>query len=61
MCDADPLSPDAGYILRTRLLQHGGGKDPALIIKDCTNGESLVACQNGVKPSVGCLFKELGI
>lgn len=61
VCEADPLSPDAGGVLRTRLLQYGGGKDPSFIIKDCTNEESLIACpKGGVKPSVKSLFKELG-
>eukprot|EP00250_Pteridium_aquilinum_P035483 c9490_g1_i1 orf=69-2117(+) len=60
LCEADPLSPEAGAILRKQLLEHGGGKDPALIIKDCTNNESLITCSKGVKPSLKCLFKQLG-
>lgn len=61
VCMGDPLSLETGEILRTSLLQHGGGKDPALMIKECAGEEALVSCSNGgVKPTIVSLFSELG-
>lgn len=62
VCTADPLSSEAGETLRKTLLQHGGGKDPAVMIKDCAGEEALISCYKGrVKPASECLFQELGL
>ncbi|KAL1531507.1 Mitochondrial intermediate peptidase [Salvia divinorum] len=55
----DPLSPDAGSALRFKLLQHGGAKDPAIILNNLV-GESAIRNQNGgLIPDITSLAEEL--
>ncbi|XP_057798375.1 mitochondrial intermediate peptidase, mitochondrial isoform X2 [Salvia miltiorrhiza] len=55
----DPLSRGAGSALRFKLLQHGGAKDPAIILNDLV-GDGAIRNQNGgIIPDITSLGKEL--
>ncbi|KAK8587191.1 hypothetical protein V6N13_086193 [Hibiscus sabdariffa] len=46
LCQEDPLSPTTGTLLRTKLLQHGGAKEPADLLTDLV-GDGIVRYRNG--------------
>lgn len=55
----DPLSPSAGSALRSKFLQHGGAKDPAVILNDLV-GDGVIRNQNGgIIPDISALGEEL--
>eukprot|EP00897_Mesotaenium_endlicherianum_P009239 jgi/Mesen1/8343/ME000462S07790 len=59
---ADPLSPEAGQVLRDRMLRHGGARDPALILADVLGPSDLqLSPSGGLKPSVTPLLKDSGL
>ncbi|KAG8381486.1 hypothetical protein BUALT_Bualt06G0126800 [Buddleja alternifolia] len=55
----DPLSLSTGSDLRSKFLQHGGAKDPAIILNDLV-GNSVVRNQNGgIVPDITSLCEEM--
>ncbi|KAH6755680.1 Zincin-like metalloproteases family protein [Perilla frutescens var. hirtella] len=55
----DPLSPAAGSALRSKFLQHGGAKDPAIILNDLV-GDGVIRNHNGgIIPDISGLGEEL--
>ncbi|KAL0282898.1 UNVERIFIED_CONTAM: Mitochondrial intermediate peptidase, mitochondrial [Sesamum angustifolium] len=55
----DPLSPAAGSALRSKFLQHGGAKDPTIILNDLV-GNCVVRKQNGgIIPDITNLGEEM--
>ncbi|KAL2227187.1 probable mitochondrial intermediate peptidase, mitochondrial isoform X1 [Sesamum indicum] len=55
----DPLSLAAGSALRSKFLQHGGAKDPTIILNDLV-GNSVVRKQNGgIIPDITSLVEEM--
>ncbi|KAL0299402.1 UNVERIFIED_CONTAM: Mitochondrial intermediate peptidase, mitochondrial [Sesamum radiatum] len=59
MLQQDPLSPAAGSALRSKFLQHGGAKDPTVILNDLV-GNCVVRKQNGgIIPDITSLGEEM--
>ncbi|EFJ18321.1 hypothetical protein SELMODRAFT_420134 [Selaginella moellendorffii] len=62
VCAANPLSLETGQTLRRGILQHGGAKEPADILRDCLGQDSLItAPSGGVRPCVKQLLSDLGV
>lgn len=61
LCQEDPFSRDTGTALRTKLLQHGGSKEPVDLLTDLV-GEGIVRySEGGVIPDITSLCKEMGL
>ncbi|KAK9120648.1 hypothetical protein Syun_018265 [Stephania yunnanensis] len=59
VCEQDPLSLETGATLRSKLLRHGGAKDPSSLLKDLA-GDSILRYHNGgVMPDLTCLCEEM--
>ncbi|KAG4118310.1 hypothetical protein ERO13_D11G010266v2 [Gossypium hirsutum] len=59
LCQEDPLSPTTGTLLRTKLLQYGGAKEPADLLTDLV-GDGIVRYHNGgIVPDVTSCLEEL--
>ncbi|KAJ4828412.1 Mitochondrial intermediate peptidase [Turnera subulata] len=59
ICQDDPLSLTTGVALRTKLLQHGGAKDPAEMLNDLV-GEGILRYTNGgIVPDMTSFLEEL--
>ncbi|KAK9095424.1 hypothetical protein Scep_026893 [Stephania cephalantha] len=59
VCAQDPLSLETGATLRSKLLRHGGAKDPSSLLKDLA-GDSILRYHNGgVTPDLTCLCEEM--
>ncbi|KAA3476005.1 putative mitochondrial intermediate peptidase, mitochondrial isoform X2 [Gossypium australe] len=59
LCQEDPLSPTTGTLLRTKLLQHGGAKEPADLLTDLV-GDGIVRYHNGgIVPDVTSCLEDL--
>ncbi|KAE8694234.1 putative mitochondrial intermediate peptidase [Hibiscus syriacus] len=59
LCQEDPLSPTTGTLLRTKLLQHGGAKEPADLLTDLA-GDGIIRYRNGgIVPDVSSCLEEL--
>ncbi|KAH7686976.1 mitochondrial intermediate peptidase protein [Dioscorea alata] len=61
VCREDPLSPTVGAAIRSKLLQHGGAKDPASLLRDFAGDDILECCDGGVAPNITSLREELGL
>ncbi|XP_039122984.1 mitochondrial intermediate peptidase, mitochondrial isoform X2 [Dioscorea cayenensis subsp. rotundata] len=61
VCCEDPLSPTVGAAIRSKLLQHGGAKDPANLLRDFAGDNILECCDGGVAPNITSLREELGL
>lgn len=61
MLQQDPLSPAAGSALRSKFLQHGGAKDPTIILSDLV-GDCVIRNQNGgIVPDITSLGAEMNL
>lgn len=61
-CRQDPLSRDTGEKLRHGLLQFGGAKDPAKMLRELLGNDALIASPaGGVSPAPNHLLQELGL
>ncbi|MBA0651947.1 hypothetical protein Goklo_019237, partial [Gossypium klotzschianum] len=59
LCQEDPLSPTTGTLLRTKLLQYGGAKEPADLLTDLV-GDGIVRYHNGgIVPDVTSCLEEM--
>ncbi|XP_050225251.1 mitochondrial intermediate peptidase, mitochondrial isoform X2 [Mercurialis annua] len=57
----DPLSLATGTAIRTKLLQHGGAKEPAEMMNDLV-GEGIIRyCNGGIVPNMTSFLDELGL
>ncbi|KAM1231890.1 hypothetical protein ACFX13_042515 [Malus domestica] len=59
LCHEDPLSLTTGTALRTKLLQHGGAKDPADLLNGLVGDGILRDCNGGIVPDITCLCDEM--
>ncbi|KAL6541754.1 Mitochondrial intermediate peptidase [Orobanche gracilis] len=53
--EEDPLSPSAGSALRSKLLQHGGAKDPTVILNDLVGNCVIRSPNGGIIPDITSL------
>ncbi|KVH88373.1 Metallopeptidase, catalytic domain-containing protein [Cynara cardunculus var. scolymus] len=61
VCKDDPLSLETGSAIRTKLLQHGGAKDPAQLLNDLA-GDGIIRYQNGgIVPDITSLCNEMNL
>lgn len=58
LCQEDPLSLTAGTALRTKVLQHGGSKEPAELLNDLVGEGILKHCDGGIVPDITCFLEE---
>lgn len=59
VCEDDPLSPATGSVLRTRLLHHGGAKEPTDLLNDLVGGGGILKNRDGgVIPDITSLCNE---
>ncbi|XVF09683.1 hypothetical protein REPUB_Repub07fG0116000 [Reevesia pubescens] len=59
LCQEDPLSLTTGTALRTKLLQHGGAKEPADLLTDLV-GDGIIRYHNGgIVPDITSCLEEL--
>ncbi|KAJ8771406.1 hypothetical protein K2173_026583 [Erythroxylum novogranatense] len=61
LCQDDPLSLNTGTALRTKLLQHGGAKDPSEMLNDLAGGGILKHCNGGVVPDMTSFLEEFKV
>ncbi|KAL5718261.1 mitochondrial intermediate peptidase [Ranunculus cassubicifolius] len=61
VCVEDPLSRDAGLVIRTKLLQHGGAKDASSLLKDLVGDHILRYQEGGIMPDLSCVCKEMDL
>ncbi|KAL5744367.1 hypothetical protein ACOSQ2_027483 [Xanthoceras sorbifolium] len=59
LCQEDPLSLTTGTALRTKLLQHGGAKDPADMLNDLVGNGILRHCSTGIVPDITSFSDEM--
>lgn len=61
VCKDDPLSLETGSAIRTKLLQHGGAKDPAQLLNHLA-GHGILRYQNGgIVPDITSLCNEMNL
>ncbi|KAG0498573.1 hypothetical protein HPP92_003264 [Vanilla planifolia] len=61
VCDEDPLSLSTGSAIRSKLLQHGGAKDPSHLLRDLVDHSILRSLDGGVVPDTRSLCKAMGL
>ncbi|KAJ7567508.1 hypothetical protein O6H91_02G150900 [Diphasiastrum complanatum] len=62
ICAKDPLSLQTGDMLRKGFLQHGGAKDPSIMLRDSLGKEALItSVSGGQTPCIDQLLAEYGI
>lgn len=66
VCKEDPLSLETGAAIRTKLLQHGGAKDPAQLLNHLAGDGITRSYQNhghggGIVPDITSLCNELNL
>ncbi|KAK4799886.1 hypothetical protein SAY86_025251 [Trapa natans] len=62
LCQEDPLSSVCGTTLRTKFLQHGGGKEPADLLIDLVGNGILKKCDGGgLVPDISSLCEEMNL
>ncbi|KAM0935180.1 putative mitochondrial intermediate peptidase [Dioscorea sansibarensis] len=61
VCREDPLSPTVGAAIRSKLLRHGGARDPTNLLRDFVGDNILECCDEGVAPNITSLREELGL
>lgn len=59
LCQEDPLSLTTGTALRTKLLQHGGSKDPADMLHDLVGDGIIRRSGTGIVPDITSVLNEL--
>ncbi|KAK4837791.1 hypothetical protein QYF36_008484 [Acer negundo] len=59
LCQEDPLSLTTGTALRTKLLQHGGAKDPADMLNDLVGDGILRHSSAGIVPDITSFSDEM--
>ncbi|KAI4332019.1 hypothetical protein L6164_016962 [Bauhinia variegata] len=59
LCQEDPLSLSAGTALRTKFLQHGGAREPAVLLNDLVGDGILRHCNGGIIPDATSLCYEM--
>ncbi|CAN1842692.1 Mitochondrial intermediate peptidase, mitochondrial [Linum perenne] len=59
LCKEDPLSLATGTAIRTKLLQHGGAKEPAEMLQDLAGDGILKHCNGGIVPDTTSFLEEL--
>lgn len=59
LCQEDPLSLTTGTALRTKLLQHGGAKEPADMLNDLVGDGILRYCNGGIVPDITSFSDEV--
>ncbi|CAJ2638580.1 unnamed protein product [Trifolium pratense] len=59
LCQEDPLSPIAGSALRTKFLQHGGARAPAVILNDLVPDGIYRYYDGGIIPDISSLCEEM--
>jgi intermediate peptidase len=59
LCQDDPLSLTTGTALRTKLLQHGGAKDPADMLNDLVGDGILRQSNAGIVPDITSFSDEM--
>lgn len=59
LCQEDPLSLTTGTALRTKLLKHGGAKEPADMLKDLVGDDILRYSNGGIVPNIASLSREM--
>ncbi|XP_073031397.1 mitochondrial intermediate peptidase, mitochondrial isoform X1 [Primulina eburnea] len=57
--EEDPLSEAAGSALRSKFLEHGGAKDPAIILKDLVGDSVIRNLDGGIIPDITSLSEEM--
>lgn len=57
--EEDPLSEAAGSALRSKFLEHGGAKDPAIILKDLVGNSVIRNLDGGIIPDITSLGEEM--
>lgn len=59
LCEEDPLSLTTGALLRTKVLQHGGAKEPVHLLTDLV-GDGIVRYRNGgIVPDITSCLEEM--
>lgn len=61
VCYDDPLSLSTGTAIRTKLLQHGGAKDPSDLLRNFVGDSILRNYNTGIVPDTSSLCKEMGL
>ncbi|MCH99079.1 mitochondrial-like intermediate peptidase-like, partial [Trifolium medium] len=59
LCQEDSLSPIAGSALRTKFLQHGGARAPAVILNDLVPDGIYRYYDGGIIPDISSLCEEM--
>ncbi|KAJ0099535.1 hypothetical protein Patl1_19934 [Pistacia atlantica] len=59
LCQEDPLSLATGTALRTKLLQHGGAREPAHLLNDLVGDRILTYCNGGIIPDITSFSDEV--
>ncbi|KAJ0043998.1 hypothetical protein Pint_17259 [Pistacia integerrima] len=59
LCQEDPLSLVTGTALRTKLLQHGGAREPAHLLNDLVGDRILTYCNGGIIPDITSFSDEV--
>ncbi|KAH9678299.1 mitochondrial intermediate peptidase [Citrus sinensis] len=59
LCQEDPLSLTTGTTLRTKILQHGGAKEPADMLNDLVGDGILRYCNGGIVPDITSFSDEV--
>ncbi|GAB4825974.1 Mitochondrial intermediate peptidase [Ancistrocladus abbreviatus] len=59
LCQEDPLSPTTGTALRTKFFQHGGAKDPVILLSNLVGDGIIRRCDGGVMPDITALCEEM--
>ncbi|KAK8963084.1 hypothetical protein KSP40_PGU010344 [Platanthera guangdongensis] len=61
VCHDDPLSLRTGTVIRTKLLRHGGAKDPANLLRNFVGDGILRSHNGGIVPDTSSLCREMGL
>lgn len=59
LCQEDPLSPSAGFALRSNFLQHGGAKEPTVLLYDLVGDGIYRHYDGGIIPDISSLCDEM--
>ncbi|KAJ7949611.1 Mitochondrial intermediate peptidase, mitochondrial [Quillaja saponaria] len=59
LCQEDPLSLTTGTALRTKILQHGGAREPASLLNGLVGDGILRNCNGGIVPDISSLCDEM--
>nr|KYP49950.1 hypothetical protein KK1_028343 [Cajanus cajan] len=59
LCQEDPLSPDTGFALRKKFLQHGGAREPTTLLSDLAGDGIYRYYDGGIMPDISSLCDEM--